>query len=119
MLGVGVGLACPDAGGQRFLRVCSPSTRRFRTFDSCGTPCRPAFMPRQTRFRSYQRCCRGAGGRRKAVVACLSTPARAVSAHSRLGTVPGSKFGSCGTPTMLCFPAHKTQFRSYQKCCGA
>ena len=31
-------------------------------------PCSPVFMPRQTRFRSYQKCCRGAGGRRKALL---------------------------------------------------
>ena len=35
----------------------------------------PCFLPRQTWFRSYQKCCRGAGGRRKALLlACRRWP---------------------------------------------
>ena len=68
-------------------------------------------MPRQTRFRSYQKCCGvpagvvkcycllvDAGPRRFRSSSAQNTPAQP-------GTAPGSKFGSCGTPTMLCFPA--------------
>ncbi|WP_314858784.1 hypothetical protein [uncultured Corynebacterium sp.] len=65
-------------------------------------------MPRQTRFRSYQKCCRGAGGRRKALLlACRRRPAPfpLIFGPAQPGTAPGSKFGSCGTLTMLCFPA--------------
>jgi len=78
---------------------------------------RSVFMPRQTWFRSYQKCCRGAGGRRKALLlACRRwpTPFPPILSPS---TAPGSKFGSCETPTMPCFPPHQTWFRSYQKCC--
>ena len=80
-------------------------------------PCRPVFMPHQTQFRSYQRCCRGAGGRRKALLlACRRwpTPFPPIPgpARPRVASLVAVESLQCRV-----FRPHQTWFRSYQKCC--
>ena len=62
--------------------------------------CRPAFMPRQTWFRSYQKCCSGAGGRRKALLlACRRWsalfPPILSSARPRVASLVAAKPPQC------------------------
>ena len=83
-------------------------------------PCRPVFMPHQTQFRSYQRCCRGAGGRRKALLlACRRWPTPFPPSTAQHGPAwpRVASLVAAESPQCRVFRPHQTWFRSYQKCC--
>ena len=79
--------------------------------------CHPVFMPHQTWFRSYQKCCRGAGGRRKALLlACRRWPTPfppiLSPARPRVASLVAAKPPQCRV-----FRPRQTRFCSYQRCC--
>ena len=82
--------------------------------------CRPAFMPRQTRFRSYQKCCGVLAGVVKRYCLLVDAgPRRFCSSSARHSPArPWVASLVAAEPPQCCvFRPRQTRFCSYQKCC--